>query len=179
MGAQQRRVLDMYSYLGGFGLNAAAAAATEVLAIDASESAVAAANDNARANNLHGVFTAQAGDAVEVMRDLYNQNQKFDVVVLDPPAFIKRKKDRDAGLRHYALNNKLALRLLAPGGVLFSASCSQALDAKTLLQLIRQNLPRGQFGLQVLAPLQQAADHPINLAMPETLYLKGAIARLL
>jgi 23S rRNA (cytosine1962-C5)-methyltransferase len=174
-----RRVLDMYSYLGGFGLNAAAAGATEVLAIDASESAVLAANANALANALGDTFRAQVGDAVESMRALFEAGERFDVVVLDPPAFIKRRKDRDAGERHYGLNNRLAMRLLNPGGVIFSASCSQALDLPGLQQLMRQNMPGGSPGLQLLAPLQQAPDHPVNVAMPETLYLKGVIARLL
>jgi 23S rRNA (cytosine1962-C5)-methyltransferase len=169
----------MYSYLGGFGLNAAAAGATEVLAIDASESAVLAANANALANALGDTFRAQVGDAVESMRALFEAGERFDVVVLDPPAFIKRRKDRDAGERHYGLNNRLAMRLLKPGGVIFSASCSQALDLPGLQQLMRQNMPAGSPGLQLLAPLQQAPDHPVNVAMPETLYLKGVIARLL
>jgi len=177
--ARDRRVLDLYGYLGGFGLNATAAGAAQVLSIDASESAVAVANLNAERNGLADRFAAQAGDAVESMRALFEADERFDLVVLDPPAFIKRRKDRDAGERHYGLNNRLAMRLLKPGGVIASASCSQALDQGRLQQLMRQNMPKGALGLQLLAPLQQAADHPINIAMPETHYLKGVIARLM
>ncbi len=174
-----KRVLDLYSYIGGFGLNAAKAGASEVMAIDASAGAVEAANDNAKANGLSDNFRALAADAVEHMRELAQQSAQFDVVILDPPAFIKRKKDRDAGMRHYALNNRLAMKLLAPGGILLSASCSQALDLSQLQQVLRQGMPKSAESLQQLQMFQQAPDHPANLAMPETLYLKGVIARLL
>ena len=173
------RVLDLYTYLGAFGLNAAAAGAREVIAIDASAAAVAAAGENARANGLDGVFEAREDDAVEAMRGLVETGERFDVVVLDPPAFVKRRKDLDAGTRHYALNNRLAMRLLAPGGILLSASCSQALDEAALARVVRRAVPKERAGLQLLEPLRQAADHPVHAAMPETLYLSGTIARLL
>ena len=175
---KDKRVLDLYTYVGGFGLCAAAMGASEVLGIDASQSAVDAAMNNATLNNSADRFRAECADAVEAMRTLFEEGQRFDVIVLDPPAFIKRRKDRDAGLRHYALNNRLAMRLLAPGGVLFSASCSQALSHDDLLQQMRKSIPRDALGLQILAPLQQAADHPANVSMPESLYLTGAIARV-
>ena len=173
-----KRVLDLYSYIGGFGLNAAAAGASDVLSIDASESAIGAALENAKLNKLDGNFRAQAADAVEAMRQLFSDNERFDVIVLDPPAFIKRKKDRDAGVRHYALNNRLAMKLLNPGGVLLSASCSQAFSLHELQQAVRNGLPKERQGVQVLNTFQQAADHPVNIAVPESLYLKGIIARL-
>ena len=192
------RVLDLYSYLGAFGLNAAAGprdengsggertrggeaagGAREVIAIDASAAAVAAANANARANGLGGVFEARVDDAVEAMRRMVEAGERFDVVVLDPPAFVKRRKDLDAGTRHYALNNRLAMRLLTPGGILLSASCSQAVDEAALARIVRRAVPKGSAGLQLLESLRQAPDHPVHAAMPETLYLSGTIARLL
>ncbi|MFK7855522.1 MAG: class I SAM-dependent rRNA methyltransferase [Granulosicoccus sp.] len=175
---KDKRVLDVYTYLGGFGLNAAAFGARQVLAIDASQMAVAAANTNASLNGLSNKFQATCDDAVEAMRTLYSEGERFDVVVLDPPAFIKRRKDRESGLRHYALNNRLAMRLLQPGGIIVSASCSQALSHEELQQQMRQNTPKESMGLQILAPLQQAADHPVNVSMPETHYLSGVIGRV-
>ena len=175
---KDKRVLDVYSYIGGFGVCAAVMGASEVLGIDASASAVDASVANAALNGCSDRYSARCADAVEAMRELYEEGERFDVVVLDPPAFIKRRKDRDAGLRHYALNNRLAMRLLAPGGVIFSASCSQSLSHDDLLQQMRKSLPASALGLQVLAPLQQGADHPVNVAMPETLYLTGAVARV-
>ncbi len=174
-----KRVLDLYSYIGGFGLNAAVAGAAQVLSVDASESATAAANQNAHRNNLQEHFRSVTADAVEKMRELFSAGEQFDVVVLDPPAFIKRKKDRDAGSRHYALNNRLALKLLKPGGIVLSASCSQSFGLHDLQQSMRAGVPKGSQGLQVLESFQQASDHPVNIAMSESLYLKGVIARLL
>ncbi|MFK7997591.1 MAG: class I SAM-dependent rRNA methyltransferase [Granulosicoccus sp.] len=173
-----KRVLDVYTYVGGFGICAASMGAREVLAIDASQNAVDAALVNAGLNNCADTFSAKCADAVEAMRNLFEEGERFDVVVLDPPAFIKRRKDRDAGVRHYALNNRLAMRLLNPGGVILSASCSQALSYDDLLQQMRKSIPRDSLGLQILAPVQQGADHPVNVAMPETLYLSGALARV-
>ena len=173
-----KRVLDMYSYIGGFGLNAAIAGASDVLSIDASESATKAATDNAVLNKLQSHYRCEAADAVESMRSLFSDGERFDVVVLDPPAFIKRKKDRDAGVRHYALNNRLAMKLLNPGGVLLSASCSQAFSLKELQQSVRMGCPKTMQGVQVLSTFQQAPDHPVNSAVPESLYLKGLFARL-
>ncbi len=173
-----KRVLDLYSYIGGFGLNAANAGASDVWSIDASESAAAAARENAVLNGLNKNYRCDAADAVETMRSMFTDGERFDVVVLDPPAFIKRKKDKDAGVRHYALNNKLALKLLNPGGILLSASCSQAFSLHELQQSVRAALPKGLQGVQVLNTFQQAPDHPVNIAVPESLYLKGLIARL-
>jgi len=173
-----KRVLDVYTYMGGFGICAASMGAQKVLAVDSSQKAVEAAIANALLNDCTDRFSAQCDDAVEAMRTLYEEGERFDVVVLDPPAFIKRRKDRDAGVRHYALNNRLAMRLLAPGGIIVSASCSQALSRDDLLQQMRKSIPKDSLGLQILAPLQQGADHPVNVAMPETLYLSGALARV-
>ena len=175
---KDKRVLDMYTYVGGFGLCAASMGAKEVVGVDVSENAVSAAMNNAKLNGFEDKFTAKCADAVEAMRTMFEEGERFDVVVLDPPAFIKRRKDKEAGLRHYALNNRLAMRLLAPGGTILSASCSQAFSHDDLLQQMRKSTPKDSLGLQILAPLQQGADHPVNVAMPETLYLTGAIARV-
>jgi len=113
------------------------------------------------------------------MRELLDEGERFDIVVLDPPAFIKRKKDREAGQRHYHLNHKLALRLLAPDGWLFSASCSQAFSEQDGVQAARQNIPRDFSTLQILGSLRQDTDHPVHAAMPESLYLTGFSARLI
>jgi len=135
------RVLDVYTYLGGFALNAAQAGAREVVAIDSSDVATTAASENAERNGFGKQFSAICGDGVETMRTLFKADERFDVVVLDPPAFIKRRKDREAGTRHYALNNRLAMRLLKPGGILLTASCSQALSDKELVQVVLSTLP--------------------------------------
>ena len=173
-----KRVLDLYSYIGGFAINAAIGGAAEVIAVDSSRPAMEAAQVNVNHNNVGDRVQIRCDDAVEAMRSLFSDNERFDAIVLDPPAFIKRKKDLEAGTRHYALNNRLAMKLLKPGGVLLSASCSQALSLQALQKAVADGVPRGNPGVQFLSVFQQAPDHPVNAAMPESLYLKGLIARL-
>ena len=173
------RVLDVYSYLGGFGLQAAVAGAAEVVCVDSSQPAIDALNQNAQSLSISARVRSVQNDAITAMRELNEAGEVFDVVVLDPPAFIKRKKDRDAGSKHYHQNHKLAMRLLAPGGYLYSASCSQAFTEADGLKSARQNVPRDYSTLQVLGAVRQDADHPVHAAMPETHYLTGFCARLI
>ncbi len=177
--AQGKRVLDVYSYLGGFGLQAACAGAEEVVCIDSSKPAIDALNENAKQLSVADKVKTLQNDAVTGMRELIEAGERFDVVVLDPPAFVKRKKDKDAGSKHYHLNHKLALRLLKPGGYLYSASCSQAFSEHDGVQAARANLPRDYSTLQLLGSLRQDTDHPVHAAMPETLYLTGFWAKMI
>jgi len=156
------KVLDLYSYLGGFGLQAALAQASEVVSVDSSAPAMQGLMANAEQLSVANRMRPIVNDAVTAMREL-----------------IKRKKDREAGTRHYQLNHKLALRLLAPGGWLFSASCSQAFSEHDGIQAARANLPRASSALQILGTLRQDKDHPVHASMPETLYLTGFCARLI
>jgi len=177
--AKGKRVLDLYSYLGGFGIPAALAGANEVVCVDSSKPAIDGLIGNAEHHKVTDTLRTLNNDAVTAMRELVDAGERFDVVVLDPPAFIKRKKDREAGLKQYHSNHKLAMRLLAPDGRLFSASCSQAFSEHDGIQSARQNTPRETATLQVLGTIRQDLDHPVNAAMPETLYLTGFCARLI
>jgi len=172
------RVLDLYSYAGAFALNAVAGGAREVIAIDSSAPACEALRANAERQGVADRVEVRTDDVVEGLRALGEADERFDVIVLDPPAFVKRKKDREAGIRHYALNHKLAMRVLAPAGILLSASCSQPIDDAALIDTLRKSLPRERERAQLLAPVAQGADHPVHAAMPETRYLSGAIARV-
>ena len=173
------RVLDVFSYTGGWCMNALAAGAAEVVAVDSSARAIEFLNINAGTNGYADKVSTVTADAVEALKTLHANDERFDVIVLDPPAFIKRKKDYKAGLQHYALLNRLAVRLLNPGGYLASASCSQALPASDLSMVARQAAGKTGHSLQVLHELGQAPDHPALAGMPESLYLKGLIGRLL
>jgi 23S rRNA (cytosine1962-C5)-methyltransferase len=173
-----RRVLDLYSYAGAFAINAAAAGATEVLAIDSSASATAAIEANAALNEVSDRVSVRTGDVVTCLRELQEVSELFDVVVLDPPAFVKRRRDRDAGMKEYGRVNRLAMKLLSPDGLLVSASCSQSVDEDAVVGVLRRNLPRERDLLQVLGSVTQAPDHPVHPAMPETRYLSGVIARI-
>lgn len=172
------RVLDLYSYAGAFAINAAAGGAREVHAVDSSAAATAALSANAERNDCADRVVAHTGDVVETLRSLHEAGERFDVVVLDPPAFVKRKRDRDTGLKEYARVNRLAMRVLDKDGLLLSASCSQAVDEASLLAVVRRNVPRERERVQVLGSVTQGADHPVHAAMPETRYLSGVLTRI-
>jgi 23S rRNA (cytosine1962-C5)-methyltransferase len=174
-----KRVLDVFSYAGAWSLNALIGNAASVTAIDASAAALASAEHNARLNGVDGRFRSLQGDAADVLRALADASEQFDIVVLDPPAFIKRKKDQRAGLRQYEQINQLACRLLSPHGILISASCSQHLQANALKTAMLRGARKQGRELQILQQGGQGPDHPVNAAMPETAYLKAFCARLL
>lgn len=174
-----KRVLDVYSYAGAWALNAAAGGAREVVAIDSSQPAIDQLLKNVTLNQTSADIETVTGDAIETLKKLHQSDEIFDVVILDPPAFIKRKKDHKPGLQHYALLNRLAARLLRPGGILVSASCSQALSVEELSRVARSGVRRAGHDLQMLHELTQAPDHPWLQGMPESRYLKGIVGRVL
>lgn len=171
------RLLDVFSYAGGFAILGGVCGATGVVAVDASLAALEMAEKNALLNNIGDRFTGLQGDAFEVLKGLYADGDRFEVIVVDPPAFIKRKKDHKEGMRAYRRINELALRLLSPGGFLLSASCSMHLHRDELLEVLRgagQSLGRH---LQILQEGMQGPDHPVHPAISETRYLKAFMAR--
>jgi 23S rRNA (cytosine1962-C5)-methyltransferase len=169
-------VLDVFSYLGGWSLRALKAGATRAVAVDSSASALEGAARNATLNGVE-LETIQ-GKAIDVLRELRTQQKKFDVVVVDPPAMIKRKKDLETGMAHYGALNKTALELLNPEGILVSCSCSHHLDAEALQRiLLRESRTTGRR-LQILEQGFQGPDHPIHPAIPETRYLKAFFCRV-
>lgn len=173
-----KRVLDVFSYLGAWGLGALHAGASEAVCVDSSASALAQLQDNARNNQLAERCVVQAGDAFEVLERLIAEKQQFDVVVVDPPAFVKRRKDMAQGLQAYQRINEMALRLLGNNGILVSASCSQHVEAPMLLGALRQAAKSLPLRLQVIVQGHQAIDHPVHPAMPETDYLKCFFCRV-
>ncbi len=174
-----RRVLDLFSYIGAWGLRAASAGATDVLCVDASSAALERLQAAARDNQLEGRVRVAHGDAFDILRDLRHAGERFDVVVVDPPAFVKRKKDLAEGRLAYRRINKAAMQLLVPDGILVSCSCSHHLPRADLLAALREGAGESGRQLQVLEVLQQGPDHPIQPAIPETDYLKGYLCRVL
>ncbi|WP_319558475.1 class I SAM-dependent rRNA methyltransferase [Thiomicrorhabdus sp.] len=167
-----KRVLDVFSYLGGWGLAAATAGAAEVTCVDASEAALDGVEANARLNGVDSILTTIQGNAFDVLNALKLEAHKFDVIIVDPPAFIKRKKDFKQGFEAYRRVNELALRLLEKDGILVSASCSHHLGRDQLLQAVQSAARHVDRRVQLFAQGHQAADHPVHPAIPESEYIK-------
>jgi 23S rRNA (cytosine1962-C5)-methyltransferase len=174
-----KRVLDLFSYLGGWGLRAAQAGASEVVCVDASASAIERIEDNAARNGLADKVRAVKADAFDELKRLREERERFDVVVCDPPAFIKKKKDFKEGALAYRRINELSMQVLARDGMLVSCSCSHHLPRAALLDVIQQGARHLDRSVQALAVLQQGPDHPVHPAIPETEYLKGYVCRVL
>jgi 23S rRNA (cytosine1962-C5)-methyltransferase len=173
---KDKRVLDVFSYIGGWGIQAGAFGAKQIICNDISASALSFVEENARLNNLTNVSTMR-GDAFEIMQELFTAEEKFDVVILDPPAFIPRRKDLPKGSAAYQKANLYALRLLAPDGVLVSGSCSMHMPPQLLREVIHKAAIKLGKELQLLEQGHQGPDHPIHPAIPETEYLKSFILR--
>lgn len=170
------RVLDVYSYIGGWGVQAAASGARAVTCVDSSAAALEGVAHNAALNNVAARVTTHRGAAADVMQQLQTEKQPFDVVILDPPAFVTRRKDLKKGITAYRRINELALRLLAPGGLLVTASCSMHLSRADLVHAAQQAAIRAGCELRIIDQGGQAPDHPIHPAIPETEYLKTLFA---
>lgn len=173
--AQGRRVLDVFSYAGAWGVQAAVGGAGEVLCVDSSQAALDQLERNAALNGVQDKVRGLHGDAFDTLAGLVEAGERFDLVIVDPPAFIKRRKDAKTGLSAYQRLNRAALRLLAEDGVLISASCSFHLSADELRGLLRQEGNRAGLHLRILEQHRQGPDHPVHPAIPETDYLKSFI----
>lgn len=173
-----KRVLDVFSYLGGWGLEAAVAGAESVSCIDASAKALDGLEKSALLNGVEDKLTTYEGNAFDVLKALISEGQKFDIVVVDPPAFIKRKKDLKSGTEGYRRINELALRLVELEGVLVSASCSYHMKRDVLLQQVQLAARHLDRSVQLFAQGHQGADHPVHPAIEETDYLKSLFFRV-
>ncbi|OGI50515.1 MAG: SAM-dependent methyltransferase [Candidatus Muproteobacteria bacterium RIFCSPHIGHO2_02_FULL_65_16] len=173
------RVLDVFSYLGAWGIHAAHAGAESVLCVDSSPKAVEGVRRNAELNGLGGKVTVEREDAFEILKRLRAARERFDVVVLDPPAFIKRKKDIKEGTLAYQRLNQMAMQVLAKDGILVSCSCSYHLARDDLKDILLKGSRHIDRFLEFVEEGHQAPDHPVHPAIPETGYLKVFFARLL
>ncbi|MGB4100301.1 MAG: class I SAM-dependent rRNA methyltransferase [Alphaproteobacteria bacterium] len=172
------RVLDVYTHTGGFALNAAAGGAKQVTGIDASELALDCAAAAAKLNHLDHHCQWDKGEAFTLLADYATRGERYDVVIADPPAFIKSKKDLAAGTRGYRKLAKLALALVAPGGFFFLASCSHHMELGNLAEQIAHGLHDSGREGQVLQTMFAAPDHPVHPMLPESAYLKGQLLRV-
>jgi 23S rRNA (cytosine1962-C5)-methyltransferase len=172
------RVLDMFCYTGGFSLAAAALGkAREVLGFDTSQQAVAQARTNAERNGLSNV-RFESGDAFETLHALKTAGERFDGIVLDPPKFARSRAAVDDALRAYARLNRLALDVLAPGGILVTCSCSGHVTRDDFFFMLVSVAQQSGRDIQVLEQRGAAADHPVSVTCPETEYLKCFVCRV-
>ena len=176
--AKGARVLDLYSFTGGFAIATAMAGADAVLALDRSEPALALAAQAAAMNGVGETCRFQRADIFETLERLGAESERFDLVIADPPAFVKSKKDLGAGLRGYRKLARLAATLVAPGGVMFMASCSHNVEPTAFAEATRRGLEDARRGGRILRTSGAAADHPVHPWLPESAYLKAELLAL-
>jgi 23S rRNA (cytosine1962-C5)-methyltransferase len=174
---QNKRVLDVFSYLGAWGIHAAKYGATSVMCVDSSSLSEKWIHENAELNGVADKVEVYCEDAFIALKHLHQTHKKFDIIVLDPPAFVKKQKDKKEGWLAYQRINEAALKLLEPNGILISCSCSMHMSYEDLIQSIRRAGLQTQRELQILERGHQAPDHPLHIAIPETDYLKMIIVR--
>ncbi|MBT8762780.1 class I SAM-dependent rRNA methyltransferase [Desulfohalobiaceae bacterium Ax17] len=174
-----KNVLDVFSYVGAMSIYAAKAGARQVLAIDSSKLALDFALENSLLNGVNYKLKTICSDAVSIMEEMVIAKEKFQAISIDPPAFIKRKKDKKNGLKAYLKVNDLGIKLLAKGGYLMTCSCSQHLSLNELINVIRQAAQKNGRFLRIIQFCHQGPDHPVHPAMHETNYLKGLICQVM
>ena len=171
------RALDCFTFNGAFALHLASVC-EEVIGIDISADAVAAANRNAQLNGFNNVEFREA-NVFDALREFEAGGERFDVIVLDPPAFAKNRASLKSALRGYKEINLRALKLLAPGGALITCTCSYHVSEDLFLEVLEQAAIDARRRVQIVEKRMQASDHPVLIGMPETYYLKCVIARVL
>lgn len=175
--ARDQTVLDVFSYLGSWGIQAANWGARHVDCIEASAFACEFIVRNAKLNSVAKKVNTICEDAFVAMKNLHQTNKTYDIIILDPPAFVKKNKDRKEGLIAYQRLNESGLKLLNAGGILISSSCSMHVSMEDLTKILMRSAYRSQNQIQILERGHQGADHPIHIAIPETDYLKTIIVR--
>lgn len=174
--AAGKRMLDVYTYAGGFAIQGAVAGATEVTAIDRSEAALAMVSRSAELNRVH--VTPRRAEAFAEMARLAEAKERFGMVVVDPPAFVKSRKDLRAGTKGYQKMARMAAQLVEPNGFLFCASCSHHMPVTDFTNAIAAGLNGAGRSGRILRAGGAGADHPVHPWLPESAYLKSLILQL-
>lgn len=172
------RVLDAYCHTGAFGLRCAAAGAAHVTLADRSEPALALAAETARANGLAGRVAIERAEAFGLFERLAGEGVRFDLVVCDPPAFAKSRRDHGVALKGYEKLARLAASVVVPGGFLFLASCSHHVAPSEFAACVARGLVRAGREGRVLREAGAGPDHPVHPHLPESAYLKSALLQL-
>jgi len=173
-----RRVLDAFCHTGGFGIGCAVAGAARVTLLDRSEHALATAQQAAVMNGVADRVTTQRGEAMEALERMVGAGQRFGVVITDPPAFAKTRKDQPAALRAYGKLARLAATLTERGGFLFIASCSHHVSPGEFADAVAWGVHRARRDARILHMGGAGPDHPLHPMLPESQYLKGMLLHL-
>ncbi|GAB3444325.1 class I SAM-dependent rRNA methyltransferase [Insolitispirillum peregrinum] len=176
--AKGRRVIDLYCYAGGFGVQALAAGADSAVFVDRSAHALGLARMAAEANGAAGRFSQHEGDVFKVAADLAAAGETFGVVVADPPAFVKSRKDLAAGSKGYRKMARLAAALVEPGGFLLCGSCSHHMPEDTFLEEVSRGIAQAGRSGRILWRHGAGPDHPVHPSLPESAYLKSIVFQL-
>lgn len=176
--AKDARVLDAYSYLGGFGLLAAKNGASKVTLLDRSADALDLAAEAAARNGLGDQVATERAEVFQALTNYASDGRKFDVVVIDPPAFAKSKKDLQVALRGYRKLARLAAKTVAPGGFLLAASCSHTVDPPSFALETSRGIQESGRTARILRATGASPDHPTHPQLPESAYLKALLYHL-
>ncbi len=175
---KERRVIDYYTYAGGFAITCAASGASSVVAVDRSEGSLALAAEAARLNGLADRVSVQRAEVFADAERRVASGERFGLVIADPPAFVKSKKDLQPGLKGYRKLARLTSALVEPGGFLFLASCSHNVGVADFAEACKRGLDDAGRSGRILKTSGAGADHPVHPALPETAYLKGILYQL-
>ncbi len=174
-----KRVLDTFTHTGSFGLNAVNAGAREVISVDISPEAVEMVNNNIKLNNAQDKMTAVCADVFDLLKQYETAGEKFDVIILDPPAFTKSAKMIEKAYGGYKEINLRAMRLLNKGGILITCSCSYFMESKMFCDMIMHAAMDSHKKIQILEKFGAGPDHPVLLGYPKSEYLKCVVCRVL
>lgn len=175
--AKDKTVLDLFSHTGAFSLNAIRGGAKSATAVDISKLACEMIEENAKLNGFDNI-EAVCKDIMEYLPELVNQNKKYDIVILDPPAFTKTNSTVNQAYNGYKKINKLALNLVKDQGYLFTFSCSRYMEEELFFQMLKEAAATIHKKIQIIAKTHQAYDHPMLLASDNSLYLKCFVLRI-
>lgn len=176
--AKGRRVLDAFSYQGGFALHCAKAGATSVELLDISEDAIAAAKENAKLNGVESLCQFTVANAFDVLKSYQQEKREYDLIILDPPSFTRTKQQLDAAERGYKELMLRALKMLGTGGLLATFCCSHHVDALLFKEILVDAAADAHRQIRLFQTFTQSPDHPILPAVPETEYLKGFLVEV-
>jgi 23S rRNA (cytosine1962-C5)-methyltransferase len=171
-------VLDCFTHTGSFALHAGLFGAKSVLGIDISEHAVKCASKNAEINGLDSIVKFQVANTFDILHEFYDNDQRFDTIILDPPAFTKTKNAVQGAIRGYKEINLRAMKIIERGGYLITCSCSQHVDRDLFMDILYDAAADARKKVRVVEYRSQGKDHPVLLAAPETEYLKCAILQI-